>query len=153
MRSTTVRFSLAVIGLALLASAHSALGQTIDKRVIVTLPDKVMIADKALDAGKYTIHEVANHTLQVLDNDNKMRAEAAVTTIDTEDKQPAKETKLVLFKFPDSDEYYVDKMWIQGRQTGYEFPLPDRFKNLKREREESVTAQYEEKREEKEGLK
>lgn len=153
MRSTTFRISLVMSGLALLSLSHAAFGQTIDKRVIVTLPDKVMIADKALDAGKYTIHEVSNHTLQVLDNDNKMRAEAAVVTIDTEDKQPAKETKLVLFKFPDSDEYYVDKMWIQGRTTGYEFPLPDRFKNLKREREESVAAQYEEKREEKEGLK
>jgi hypothetical protein len=89
--------------------------------------------------------------IQVYDGD-KMRAEATVNTIDTENKQPAKKTELILYKFGDTDNYYIGKMWIQGRATGYEFPLPERLKSLKREREESLAGQYEEKHDE-EGLK
>jgi hypothetical protein len=75
-----------------------------------------------------------------------------VVTINTDNRQASEDTKLTLYKFPGSDDYYIDKLWIQGMATGYEFPVPEKFKDLKREREEAVAGKFEEK-EMKEGLK
>jgi len=135
----------------MLVSGTRLAAQPMQKTVNVTLTQAVVIGDETLAPGEYTFKEVSPKLVQVFSGD-KMRAEAAVITIDTEGKQPSKDTKLVLYKFADSDSFYIDKMWIQGLNTGFEFPVPDKFKDLKREREESVAGKYEE-HELKEGLK
>ena len=43
-----------------------------------------------------------------------------------------KDTKLVLHHF--GQDYYMDKIWIQGKNYGYEFPLPENVKARERER-------------------
>jgi len=52
-------------------------------------------------------------------------------------------TKVVLHHF--GSDYYFDKVWIQGKNYGYEFPMPDSLKA--REKESltpvSVAARYE----------
>ena len=135
----------------MLASAMRLAAQPMQKTVKVTLAQPVVIGDETLAPGEYTFKEVSPKTVQVFSED-KMRAEAAVITIDTEGKQPSKDTKLILYKFPGNDNFYIDKMWIQGLNTGFEFPVPDKFKDLKREREESIAGKFEE-HEMKEGLK
>ena len=42
------------------------------------------------------------------------------------------------------NDYYFDKVWIQGKDYGYEFPVPDSVKSRERERMEpiSVAANY-----------
>ena len=153
MHFTKLTSALGLLGLILVATVPICKAQTIEKQVNATIPYSIVVAEKTLEPGKYTLRETANHVIQVFEGD-KMLTKAAVITIDTEDKQPAKETKLILFRFGGNDNnYYLDKMWIQGRTTGYEFPLPERLKSLKREREESVAGTYEEKHEHEEGLK
>ena len=153
MRTKQTNALLALLGLTFLLSGGPAVAQTtVDKQVNATLPYPIVISEKTLEPGKYTLREISNHVIQVYEGD-KMRVEATVNTIDTEDKQPAKETRLILDKFPGTDNFYISKMWIQGRATGWEFPLPERFKTLKHEREESLAGQYEEKHHEAEGLK
>jgi hypothetical protein len=151
MRFTMLRVFACVMAFLAVGGGSRLTAQTLQKQVNVTLPQRVVVAEKTLEPGDYSFREVSDRLVQVFDKD-KMQAEAAVATIDTENKEPAKETKLVLYKFGDSNEYYIDKMWIQGRSIGYEFPMPERFKDLKREREESIAGKYEEK-ELKEGLK
>ena len=135
----------------MLVSSARLAAQPMQKTVKVTLPQSVVIGDETLPPGEYTFKEISPKTVQVF-SDDKMRAEAAVSTIDTEGKQPSKDTKLVLYKFAGTDNFYIDKMWIQGLNTGFEFPVPEKFKDLKREREESIAGKYEE-HEMKEGLK
>ena len=136
-----------------LVSGERLMAQTQTQKIVkVTLTQPVVIGDETLQPGEYTFKEVSPKLVQVLGDNDKMRAEAAVLTIDTEGKQPSKDTKLVLYKFPGSENFYIDKMWIQGLNTGFEFPVPDKFKDLKREREESIAGKYEE-HEMKEGLK
>jgi hypothetical protein len=153
MHLTKLTVAIGLLGSILTAEAAIGKAQAVEKQVNATIPYSVVVADKALEPGKYTLRETANHVIQVFEGD-KMIAKAAVITIDTEDKQPAKETKLVLYRFGgNGNNYYLDKMWIQGRATGYEFPLPERLKSLKHEREESLAGTYEESHEQKEGLK
>jgi hypothetical protein len=48
------------------------------------------------------------------------------------------------------DDYYFDKIWIQGKNYGYEFPLPNAVKSRMRERAEpyTVAATYEQTKQE-----
>jgi hypothetical protein len=153
MHFTKLTAAIGLLGSILVAEAPIGRAQTVEKQVNATIPYNIVVADKTLEPGKYTLRETANHVIQVFEGD-KMIVKAAVITIDTEDKKPAKETKLVLDRFGGNDNnYYLDKMWIEGRATGYEFPLPERLKSLKREREESLAGTYEERHEHEEGLK
>jgi hypothetical protein len=72
-----------------------------------------------------------------------MRFETSAMTIPTLDNRTPEDTKIVLHHF--GPDYYFDKIWIQGKNYGYEFPLPDAVKSRQRERMEplSVAARYE----------
>jgi hypothetical protein len=136
-----------------MALAGSALmAQTVTKQVKVTFPQRVIIQDQTLEPGEYMFKEVSDRLIQVFENE-EMRAEAAVLTIDTENKQASEETEVVLYKVAGNDEYYIDKIWVQGRSTGYEFPVPEKIKSLEREREEAIAGKYEEKKDEEQGLR
>ena len=45
-------------------------------------------------------------------------------TIPTLDPNTARDTKVVLHHY--GSDYYFDKIWVQGKDYGYEFPLPQR---------------------------
>ena len=49
----------------------------------------------------------------------------------------ADDTKVVLHHF--GPDYYFDKIWVQGKNYGYEFPLPDAVKARMREQMAPVT--------------
>jgi hypothetical protein len=150
MRSKALK-SLLLVALMSVASGI-AMAQTVTKQIKVTFPQRVVIAEQTLEPGEYMFKEVSDKLVQVFDND-QMAAEAAVITIDTENKQPSEETKVVLFRVAGNDEYYIDKIWVQGRSTGYEFPVPEKVKSLERERVESIAGMYEEKKDDSQGLK
>ena len=59
----------------------------------------------------------------------------------TLDNRTPEDTKVVLHHY--GNDYYFDKVWIQGKDYGYEFPLPDSVKSRMRERTEAVRATYE----------
>jgi len=69
-------------------------------------------------------------------------------TIPTLDNNTPENTKVVLHHY--GDDYYFDKIWIQGKNYGYEFPLPDAVKSRMRERMEpyTVAATYEQSKKE-----
>ncbi|MGE0404773.1 MAG: LPXTG cell wall anchor domain-containing protein [Candidatus Korobacteraceae bacterium] len=109
-------------------------------RVIVDLPYPVMVQDKVLEPGTYTIEEPRGSgdspVLQIF-SDNGMVFQANAMTIDAlNNNQTPEETTLQLHHI--GNDYYLDKLWITGKNYGYEFVLPERVRDRQQEMRESV---------------
>lgn len=115
-------------------------------RVDVNLPYSVTIGDKTLQPGDYVIQQLnsasGNSRVLLIYSDNGMKFKTSAMTIPCLDPNTARDTKVMLHHF--GNDYYFDKIWIQGKDYGYEFPLPNSVKQ--REKEEmqpvSVAANY-----------
>ncbi len=122
-----------------LAGIVLAQGPLYDK-VIVDLPYSVTIQNKTLTPGEYTIRQLPgegqSRTLLIY-SDNGTRFETSSMTIPALSNRTPDDTSVVLHHF--GNDYYFDKIWVQGKNYGYEFPLPDAVKARERERAESVT--------------
>lgn len=134
------------LGLATMLSPASAQGPLYDQ-VNVSLPYTITIGNHTLQPGDYWIRQLpspggASRVLLIYSN-NGMKFETSALTIPTLDNRTPEDTKVVLHHF--GPDYYFDKIWIQGKNYGYEFPLPDAVKARQRERMEptSVAARYE----------
>ena len=125
----------AAFALAIFPAVTQAQGPLYDK-VMVNLPYTVTVGDHVLQPGPYVIRQAENPggSSQLLRfySDDGRQFETAALTIPVEDIGTAKDTKLVLHHF--GQDYYMDKIWIQGKDYGYEFPLPDNVKARERER-------------------
>ena len=109
-------------------------------RVIVNLPYPIALQDKILQPGSYTIEEnrsqTKNNILHIF-SDNGMKLEATVQTIPTLDNKTPSDTTIVLERY--GNDYYLDKIWIQGKDYGYQFRVPETLKSRERERREAAT--------------
>ena len=133
------------LGLATWTTPAQAQGPMYD-RVNVDLPYTVTIGDKTLQPGDYVIQQLrspggASRVLLIY-SDRGMRFETSALTIPTLDMNTPEDTKVVLHHY--GPDYYFDKIWIQGKNYGYEFPLPNSVKAREKERTEpvSVAATY-----------
>ena len=118
------------VGLGLLtASAIVAQGPMYDK-VEVKLPYPVTINQTKLQPGDYVIrqHEDAGGGSRVLHfySDRGMKLETTAMAIPALDNRSPSETKLILDHV--GNDYYLNKIWIQGKDYGYEFPLPSEIR-------------------------
>src|SRR5689334_1100979 len=131
---------------AIAASAALAQGPLYDK-VIVDLPYSVTIGNKVLQPGNYVIRqnpsEGGGGRVLLIYSDRGNHFETSAMTIPTLDTLTPKDTKVVLHRF--GNDYFFDKIWIQGKNYGYEFPLPESVKSRERERMQpvNVAARYE----------
>jgi hypothetical protein len=128
------------IFLALSHPVTRAQGPLYDK-VTVDLPYTVTIGEHVLQPGSYIIRQMdspggASRVL-TFHSDNGMEFETSAMTIPTVDPTTRDDTQVILHHF--GNDYYFDKIWIQGKNYGYEFPLPDSVKARERERMEPVT--------------
>jgi hypothetical protein len=146
----TKKFTIAAgalaLGLATMLTPGNAQGPMYDQ-VNVSLPYSVTIGERTLQPGDYWIRQLpssggASRVLLIYSN-NGMKFETSAMTIPALDNRTPEDTKIVLHHF--GPDYYFDKIWIQGKDYGYEFPLPDSVKARQRERMEptSVAARYE----------
>jgi hypothetical protein len=129
-----------VLALAVFPAAAPAQGPLYDK-VVVNLPYTVTLGDQTLQPGPYVIRQLdspggASRVLLIY-SDNGMKFETSAITIPALDNRTPEDTKLVLHHF--GPDYYFDKIWIQGKDYGYEFPLPDSVKARERERMAPMT--------------
>jgi hypothetical protein len=115
-------------------------------RVIVDFPQSVNANGTVLPPGQYEIRQLRNSggSVRILfvTSDHGTKFEASGATIPILSNEPPAETKVILQHV--GQNYYLNKIWISGKDYGYEFPLPAEAKNLMRERAEPVTltAQY-----------
>jgi hypothetical protein len=116
-------------------------------RVNVTIPYTVTVGDKTLTPGDYVFQQNrsigTDSRVLLIYSDNGTKFETTAMTIPAVDAGTPEETKLVLNHY--GPDYYIDKIWIQGKNYGYEFPVPDAVKSRQQERAEpvSVAAKYE----------
>ncbi|MFN7997358.1 MAG: hypothetical protein U0Q18_27325 [Bryobacteraceae bacterium] len=138
--------STSVMAVALTASTIAGLAQgPMYDKVLVNLPYTVTVGDKTLQPGQYTIRELPSTSksyVLLIYSDNGMHFETSAMTIPTLDNQTPNDTSVVLHHF--GPDYYFDKVWIQGKNYGYEFPLPNSIKERQREEMQpvSVAATY-----------
>src|SRR5437879_1898602 len=134
-----------LLGMAGTFVAVGVQGPLYDK-VIVDLPYTVTVRDTVLQPGHYVIRQLPSaadsRVLQIFSNDG-MKLETSVMTIPALDNNTPDSTKVILHHF--GNDYYFDKIWIQGKNYGYEFVLPDEVKARERERMApvNVAATYE----------
>jgi hypothetical protein len=134
-----------ILGLGVFAlSAALAQGPLYDK-VTVTLPYAVTVNGTVLQPGDYVIrqHEdPGGSRILHFFTDQGMKLETTAMTIPTLDNRTPEHTKLVLDHI--GSNYYLHKIWVQGKNYGYELPLPSDIRRREQERNapETVVAQY-----------
>ena len=113
------RLSLLAAGLCLTAMLGSA--QMIDI-VKVTLPRGAMVGAATLPAGDYTIRELTEEGNSSLVLQIRSATGSAVAAwamrISEPNNRATDQTQVVLRR--DGDKYQVDKIWLRGRDYGYE---------------------------------
>ena len=145
VRNITLTATALIVGMAGTFVAVRAQGPLYDK-VIVDLPYTVSVRGTTLQPGHYEIRQLASadnsRVLQIFSNDG-MKLETSVMTIPALDNNTPEKTTVILHHF--GNDYYFDKVWIQGKNYGYEFPVPDEVKARERERMApvNVAATYE----------
>lgn len=128
------------LGLATWITPGQAQGPLYD-RVNVTLPYAVTVGNRTLQPGDYVIQQLRDagggSRVLLIYSDNGMKFETSAMTIPTLDLNTPERTSVILHHF--GPDYYFDKVWIQGKDYGYEFPLPDSVKARERERMAAVS--------------
>jgi hypothetical protein len=125
-----------MLALGLIASSVTLRAQLYDT-VTVNLPYTVTVGNKTLEPGDYKIQELpssAKSNVLMIYSDNGVKFETMAMTIPAVENQAPKDSQVILHHI--GPDYYFDKIWIQGKDYGYEFPLPGSVKE--REKEEAV---------------
>src|SRR5688572_10115143 len=133
----------AVASVIVMGASFTLMSQGLTDGVKVTLPYPVTVDEVVLEPGEYEIRRASSTTDQILrffDKD-KLRYQTVAITIPAEEQRVPEETKIVLHHI--GDKYYFDKIWMEGKTYGYEFPLPERARALQRELAVTVPAKYE----------
>ncbi len=127
-------------GLAIGSIGAYAQGPLYDK-VTVDLPYSVTINNTVLQPGHYVIRQMedggTNSRVLMIFGDNGLKLQASSLTIPTYEINTPGKTSVVLHHL--GNDYYFDKVWIEGKNYGYEFPLPDSVKNRQREQLQPYT--------------
>ena len=144
-RTFAIVASAMALGLVMLVTPGNAQGPLYDM-VYVNLPYSVTIGDKTLQPGDYVIKELPSQSksrVLTIYSNHGMTFEATAMTIPAYKVNTPEDTSVVLHHF--ANDYYFDRVWIQGKNYGYEFPLPNAVKQREKERSApvSVAARYE----------
>jgi len=128
------------LGIVMLVSP-GAQAQPLDDRVNVTMPYTTVIGHKTLPPGDYVIQRMPSAggggRVLLIYSDRGMKFETSAITIPCLDPQIARDTKVVLSRI--GDDYFYDKVWVQGKEYGYEFVLPREARMRRKELMAKVT--------------
>ena len=110
------------LGIAAVPVAHAQMWD----RVKVNMPYAVTLGEKTIPPGDYEIRQLRDlgggQRILLIYSDNGMKFEASAMTIPTLDLKTPEDTKVILSHIDNN--YYFDKIWVQGKDYGYEFVLP-----------------------------
>jgi len=128
------------LGIAMLVSS-GVQAQPLDDRVNVTMPYTTVIGHKTLAPGDYVIQRMPSAggggRVLLIYSDKGMKFETSAITIPCLDPKVARVTKVVLSRI--GDDYYYDKVWVEGKEYGYEFVLPKEARMRRKELMARVT--------------
>jgi hypothetical protein len=104
--------------------------------VKVNVPYSVTINGKTLPPGEYTIKQQQgpdNSPVLEIYNGSGTKFNTSAMTIHTVDPDTPTKTSVSFHHIGDS--YYLDKVWIAGKNYGYEIPLPNSVREREKEAE------------------
>jgi hypothetical protein len=140
-RSFTFAASALALGLATLVGPRPVQAQPLWDRVDVNLPYSVTIGDKTLQPGSYVIQQLDSPSggsqVLLIYGDNGMKFETSALTIPALENRTQPDTRVMLHHI--GNDYYFDKVWVQGKDYGYEFPLPNSVKMREKEAMQPVS--------------
>jgi hypothetical protein len=140
-RSFTFAASALALGLATLVMPRQIQAQPLWDRVDVNLPYSVTIGDKILQPGSYVIQQLDSPSggsqVLLIYGDNGMKFETSALTIPALENRTQPDTRVILHHI--GNDYYFDKVWVQGKDYGYEFPLPNSVKMREKEAMQPVS--------------
>jgi len=126
-------WALSTVAFAMLI-APNAKSQPLDDKVTVTMPYTTTIGHKTLPPGDYMIKRLPSQSgsrILLVYSDDGMKFETSAMTIPVLDPDVARDTKIILSRV--GDDYYYDKVWVQGKSYGYQFILPKEVRARQRE--------------------
>jgi hypothetical protein len=126
----------------LLALGTLAFGQTgLYDKVVVDFNQNVKVVDQTIPPGHYEIRQLRNSSggarILFVTADGASKFEASGTTIPILNNETPGQTRVILQRI--GQNYYLNRIWIDGKDYGYEFPLPEEAKALMNERVEPLT--------------
>jgi hypothetical protein len=121
--------------------AVSMRAQPLYDRIKVNLPYTVTLQNKTLQPGDYIIQQLpdsggGSRVLLFYTHDG-MKFETSAMTIPALDPTTARDTKVILNHV--GDDYYISKIWVEGKDYGYELPEPSILKSRQNERVSQTT--------------
>jgi len=146
MKFGTLMITAGILALGLATWTPSKAQGPLYDRVNVTLPYSVTVGERTLQPGDYVIQQLRDQgggsRVLLIYSNNGTKFETSAMTIPALENRTQEDTRVMLHHF--GNDYYFDKVWIQGKDYGYEFPLPDAVKSRERERMQpaSVAASY-----------
>ena len=122
-----------VLGLGAASFGTQLYAQPLYDTVHVNLPYTVTIGHKTLTPGEYTIQQLRSDGSKILlfYNQDGMKFQTMAMTISALRTKTPEDTTVTLHHIGDA--YYMDKIFIQGKDYGYEFPLPRRVRDREKE--------------------
>jgi cell division septation protein DedD len=142
MKIGTITTAAGILALGLASSVTPGHAQSpMFDRVEANIPYSFTVGDKTLPPGQYVIQQSrdfgGDQRALTFASDNGTKFETTCITIPTLDVNTPDRTQVVLHHY--GPDYYFDKVWIQGKDYGYECPLPSAVKQREKERMEPVT--------------
>jgi hypothetical protein len=120
-----------------------AFAQRMWDMVKVNLPHTVIVGDKTLPPGEYTIEQMEgpyDSPVLMIYNGTGMKFQTSALTITALDPNTPQHSSVTLHHIGDA--YYIDKIWVAGKNYGYQIPLPKKVEEqLTEASSESVPAQ------------
>jgi hypothetical protein len=109
--------------------------------VRVDFANSVKVNDTVIPAGQYDISQVHSNgaaaRILFVSKHGGTQFEASGSTIAIMTNEPPAQTRVILEHI--GQNYYLNKLWIAGKDYGYEFPLPADAKASMQERAEPLT--------------
>jgi hypothetical protein len=125
---------------ALLMASASAQERAYDK-IVVDLPANTWVGGEKLAAGKYEMRQLpspgdASNVILVNEKSNRRYAASAISERALKNI-PVQQTQVTLQRV--GTDYYLDHIWIAGREFGYKFVVPPEVTERIKELEQPLT--------------
>jgi hypothetical protein len=111
---------------ALLMAASALAQESVYDRIVVDLPANTWVGGEKLDAGKYEMRQfrspgVASNIILVNVKSHRKTIASAISERALKNI-PLQQTRVTLLRV--GTDYYLDHIWIAGKEFGYKFPVP-----------------------------
>ena len=134
------------LALGFLTATNGLAQGPLNDRIIVKIPYAMNVNGTLLQPGEYEIKQhdsvAGGSRILLFYSDKGMKFETTAMAIPALDNKTPEKTELMLNQY--GNDYYLNKIWVQGKNYGYEFPIPDSIKSREKEiRASTVFAKYE----------